>query len=56
MAADIEVLEEDLEICRKNIREAFDRLSFDEFIEQQAQVQAAQMAFIRKYAQALHPK
>lgn len=56
MAEKIDIEEADLEICRKNIREAFERLSFDEFVEAQAQVQAAQMAFIRKYAAALHPK
>lgn len=56
MAENIELLEEDLELCRKNIRESFKRLPFNEFVEKQAQVQAAQMAFIRKYAAALHPK
>ena len=56
MAEKIEIREEDLEVCRKNIREAFERLDFDEFVEAQAQLQAAQMAFIRKYAAALHPK
>ena len=56
MADKIEVREEDLEVCRRTIREDFRRLPFDEFVEKQAQVQAAQMAFIRRYAQALHPK
>lgn len=56
MADKIKIREDDLEVCRKNIRDSFERLSFDEFVEEQAQVQAAQMAFIRKYVAALHPK